>query len=101
MESFMEIIEVAEACPDKIHCLSVLLLNLFLAGYEEMFAKAAYARKLQRHRWMPKANVNADMVAIQRLLLESVVIKRATKGYKTPVASPPPRQSGLRSGANM
>jgi len=78
MESNMEIIEVAEACPDKIHCLSVLLLNKFLAGYEEMFAMAAYARKLQWHRWMPKANVNADMVAIRRLLFEGVVIERET-----------------------
>jgi len=27
--------------------------------------------------------------------------QRATKGYKTPVASPPPRRSGWRSGADM
>ena len=27
--------------------------------------------------------------------------KRATKGYKTPVASPPPRRSSRHSGANM
>jgi len=47
-----------------------------------MFAKAAYARKLQGHWWMPKANVNANMVAIWRLLLEGVVIGCETTELK-------------------
>jgi len=75
-------IEVAEARHDKTQYLSVLLLNKFLARYEEMFAKAVYACKLQGDRWMPKANVNANMVAIQRLILEGVVIERETTELK-------------------
>ena len=82
LEGFLEIIEVVEAHPDAIHYLSVLLLHNFLASYTEMFAKAAYVRKLKDHKWMPKANVTANMVAIRRLHLEGIVIKRETAGQK-------------------
>ena len=79
-ESFLEIIEDGEVHPDTTRYLSVLLLHNFLASYEEMFAKAAYVRKLKGHKWMPKVNVNANMMFICRHHLDGVIIAREPQG---------------------